>query len=109
VHASPWPSRRELESLIADDTQQRQQEDLRIYQWATYVLFEVRKQRSEAKQPPRVPIVKVSIKAEPEARRLMPNVEADLKAALRVQQFDLTIGEPREVRVEGYALASEQA
>jgi hypothetical protein len=32
----------------------------------------------------------------------MPYVEADLKAALRVQAFETAVGEPREIRVEGY-------
>jgi hypothetical protein len=66
------------------------------------VLFEVRKQRSEAKQPLKVPITKVTVTAEPEAIALMPAVEADLKAALRVQAFDTAAGEPREIIVRGY-------
>ena len=74
--------------------------------WATDVLFEVRKQRSEAKQPMRVPITRVTIRAEPSALELMPLVEADLKAALRVQTFELSIGEPRDVVVEGYEVVS---
>ncbi len=37
--------------------------DERAYQWATEVLFEVRKQRSEAKQPLKVPITKVIVTA----------------------------------------------
>ena len=38
--------------------------DQAAYEWATVVLFEVRKQRSEAKQPLKVPITKVTITAE---------------------------------------------
>ena len=37
--------------------------------WATEVLFEVRKQRSEAKQPLKVPITKVTVTAEPDDGR----------------------------------------
>ena len=37
--------------------------------------------------------------------RLMPIVEADLKAALRVQAFELAVGEPREIVVAGYEAA----
>ena len=42
------------------------QADQAIYEWATDVLFEVRKQRSEAKQPLKVPITKVTVRAEPQ-------------------------------------------
>ena len=32
----------------------------------------------------------------------MPIVDADLRSALRVQAFDISVGEPREIRVDGY-------
>jgi len=66
------------------------------------VLFEVRKQRSEARQPLKVPISKVSVTTDAEAAALMPIVEADLRAALRVQAFETSIGEPRAILVTGY-------
>ena len=66
------------------------------------MLFEVRKQRSEAKQPLKVPITKVSIQADADAVALMPHVDADLRAALRVQAFEATAGEPRQIVVAGY-------
>ena len=80
------------------------QSDEQAYQWATDVLFEVRKQRSEAKQPLKVPIKKVAVKAEQVALGLMPIVEADLRSALRVKEFETVIGEPREIVVQGYAI-----
>jgi valyl-tRNA synthetase len=102
IHTSPWPTRAELEGLIADNTAAASETDRHIYAWATDVLFEVRKQRSEAKQPLRVPISRVRIRAPREVVALMPHVEADLRAALRVRAFDTEAGEPREVVVEGY-------
>ena len=45
---------------------ERRERDQQIYEWATDVLFEVRKQRSEAKQPLKVPITRVTVSA-PEA------------------------------------------
>jgi len=67
----------------------------------------VRKQRSEAKQPLKVPITKVTIKADASAVALMPSVDADLRAALRVLAFEASAGEPREIVVAGYeAVAS---
>ncbi len=105
IHTSVWPSRDELNQLLGEDSEGRRMADQRIYDWATEVLFEVRKQRSEAKQPMRVAITKVTIKA-PDAAvsQLMPHVEADLKAALRVNAFETLQGEPREFVVAGYDL-----
>ena len=102
VHTAAWPTREELESLLADNSDATREQDGQIYAWAIDVLFEVRKQRSEAKQPMRVPITKVTIVAEPAAVALMPAVEADLRAALRVQAFETSAGEPRSIVVAGY-------
>ena len=71
-----WPTSSELESLLADNAARREQADERAYQWATDVLFEVRKQRSEAKQPLKVPITSVTITADADSVALMPLVEA---------------------------------
>ncbi len=102
IHQAAWPTVAELEGLLADNAPATAQADERAYQWATDVLFEVRKQRSEAKQPLKVPITAVTVKAEAAAAALMPIVEADLRAALRVQAFETSIGEPREIVVAGY-------
>ena len=110
VHASSWPTADELESLLADNSETTRQADQTIYDWATNVLFEVRKQRSEAKQPLKVPITAVNVRAERANIDRMPFVEADLRSALRVQRFDLSVGEPHEIVVQGYETASpEQA
>ena len=102
IHRAPWPTADELLARLAGDAGATRQSDERAYQWATDVLFEVRKQRSEAKQPLKVPITKVVVKAEQPAIELLPVVEADLRAALRVQTFESTVGEPREIVVAGY-------
>jgi valyl-tRNA synthetase len=102
IHQAPWPITAELEALVADNSPETQQADQRAYQWATDVLFEVRKQRSEARQPLKVPISRVTVTADAEAAALMPIVEADLRAALRVQAFETEVGEPRAIVVAGY-------
>jgi valyl-tRNA synthetase len=107
IHQAPWPTSAELLSQLADHSEAARQADERAYQWATDLLFEVRKQRSEAKQPLKIPIARVTVKAEAEAVALMPIVEADLKAALRVKAFDLSVGD-REVIVAGYEAATPQ-
>jgi valyl-tRNA synthetase len=103
IHRAAWPRRSELDSLLSDDSAAARESDHRIYAWATDVLYEVRKQRSEAKQPLKVPIAKVTVRADQAALSLMPHVEDDLRAALRVQAFEVTSGEPREIVVVGYA------
>ncbi len=102
IHQASWPTPDKLLSRLADNSDATRQADELAYQWATEVLFEVRKQRSEAKQPLKVPITKVTVKAPAEAVGLMPIVDADLRAALRVQAFETAVGEPREILVQGY-------
>jgi valyl-tRNA synthetase len=102
IHQAPWPTRAELDSLLPDQATDQQQRDAQIYMWAADVLFEVRKQRSEAKQPLKVPITKVTIAAEAPVMGWMADVEADLQSALRVQRFEVNVGEPRSFIVAGY-------
>ena len=102
IHTSAWPEADDLHALLGDSTEATRQADERAYQWATEVLFEVRKQRSEAKQPLKVPITKVTVKTDQASASLMPIVEADLRAALRVLAFETSVGEPREIAVTGY-------
>jgi valyl-tRNA synthetase len=109
VHAAAWPTRLEIGALLADNSQGTAERDAQTYDWATQVLFEIRKQRSEAKQPMRVPITGVTVRAESAAIALMPHVDADLKAALRVKKFETNVGEPREFVVLGYDTEADAA
>lgn len=102
IHVAPWPTRDEIETLIADNSESTRLADQTAYDWATDVLFEVRKQRSEAKQPLKVLITKVTVKAGRTHLDRMPIVEADLRSALRIQAFELSVGEPQEIVVQGY-------
>ena len=102
IHHATWPAAGELDSLIADHSESTRRADEQAYQLAADVLFEVRKQRSEAKQPLKVPIASVTIRAGRAQIDLMPAIEADLRSALRVQTFELSEGEPRDITVQGY-------
>jgi valyl-tRNA synthetase len=102
IHRAPWPASAELLSLVTDNSDATALQDEHAMQWATDLLFEVRKQRSEAKQPLKVPISKVRVKAEANHLSQMPIVELDLRSALRVKAFETQVGEPREITVEGY-------
>jgi valyl-tRNA synthetase len=101
IHAAAWPTRAELEVLVRDDRAETREADQRLYEWAREVLFEVRKQRSEARQPMRVPISKVMIQAGEADLAWLPAIELDLRSALRVHAFETSVGE-REVRVVGF-------
>jgi valyl-tRNA synthetase len=102
VHRSRWPSPAELMSLLTDNSDAARDSDRAIYDSATDVLFEVRKQRSEAKQPLKVPISCVRIKGDASFVARIPLLEPDLRSALRVKGFAAQVGEPREIVVEGY-------
>ena len=106
IHQARWPEIDEIGSLITKDDDAARVADELAYQWATEVLFEVRKQRSEAKQPLKVPITTVTVRGAADQVRLMSVVEADLKSALRVQAFDVSVGEPRAITVSGYEIAN---
>ncbi len=102
IHRAPWPTPDEFESLVGGAASDTAATDRAAYDWAVDVLFEVRKQRSEAKQPLKVPITKVRITADQAAVALMPIVQADLRSALRVQVFEVATGGPRSIVVDGY-------
>jgi valyl-tRNA synthetase len=105
IHKAPWPTRAEIQALVPARAEAERASDQQTYEWAIDVLTEIRRLRSEAKQPLRVPITRVTITAEPEVTALMSQVEADLKAALRVQQFEWSAGTPRAFIVAGYDAA----
>jgi len=107
IHRASWPESKELLALLADNADATRQADEAAYQWATSVMFEVRKQRSEAKQALKIPISRVGITASATAVALMPIVDADLRAALRVQAFEAQVGEPLAIVVQGYEPAPE--
>jgi valyl-tRNA synthetase len=109
IHAAAWPVTSDLDSLLADPSEAARRADQAVYEWATDVLFEVRKQRSEAKQPLKVPITRVSVTAEHTQIECMRLVEADLRSSLRVQAFETKVGEPREIIVVGYEPAAPAA
>jgi len=109
VHRAAWPTADGVLRLVSEAAEPSRELDERAYQWATEVLFEVRKQRSEAKQPLKVPISRVTVKAHDTTIGLMPIVEADLRAALRVHEFETAVGDPPEIRVVGYEAVAPQS
>jgi valyl-tRNA synthetase len=98
VHRAKWPGRDELMSLmgsaVTEDDQQK-------WKYARQVLGEVRRRRSEAKQPLKVPIVRAVIADE--AARLTyldAAIEADLRAAARIDAIERRQAGELSVEVE---------
>jgi valyl-tRNA synthetase len=102
IHKTSWPAAHELLSKLSDNGVNTRELDARAYRLATDVLLEMRKQRAAANQPLRVPITKVTVKADHATLALMPTIEADLRSALRVQEFEASVGETQMFVVEGY-------
>jgi valyl-tRNA synthetase len=102
IHTARWPAAADIDAAIGAEPRATSDADRGVYEWATYVLFEVRKQRSEAKQPLKVLITKVTVRAGAGDLALMPQVEADLRSALRVRAFELVPADAREIVVDGY-------
>ncbi len=58
--------------------------DLEKWSYARDVLAHVRRRRSEAKQPLKVPIVKAVIADDPKRLVQLDGIEADLRSAVRI-------------------------
>ncbi len=90
IHTAAWPTAEELTSLLADNATATAQSDQAIYQWAhrravrsaqAALGGEAAAEGADHEGHRRRPT--------PSALALMPIVEADLRAALRVQAFEL--------------------
>jgi valyl-tRNA synthetase len=96
VHHAAWPTEAELTDLTRGATEDDQQK----WSYAREVLGEVRKRRSEAKQPLKVPIVRAVI-ADTTARLAhLDAVEADLRAAVRIEAIERKPAGELSVEVE---------
>jgi valyl-tRNA synthetase len=96
VHRAAWPTDAELTPLVSGVTDADQQK----WSYACEVLGEVRKRRSEAKQPLKVPIVRAVI-ADTAARLAhLDAVEADLRAAMRIEAIERRAAAEFSIEVE---------
>jgi valyl-tRNA synthetase len=96
VHRATWPAADELTSLAGDVTADEQEK----WNYARVLLGEVRRRRSEAKQPLKVPIVRAVI-ADAAARLAhLDTIEADLRAAVRIDAIERRQAAQLSVEVE---------
>jgi valyl-tRNA synthetase len=80
IHRAPWPRREELTTLAGEVTP----DEHRKWDYATVLLGEVRKRRSEAKQSMKVPIVRAVIADTSDNLVHLDAIEADLRSAGRI-------------------------
>src|SRR5262249_21381036 len=80
VHRAPWPARGEIFELAGEATPQ----ESRKWSYATVLLGEVRKRRSEAKRSMKVPIVRAVIADTSDNLAHLDTIEADLRSAGRI-------------------------
>ncbi len=96
VHRASWPSDDELAPLVrglSDDDQQK-------WSYAREVIGEVRKRRSEAKQPLKVPIVCAVIADASVRLAHLDAIEADLRAAVRIETIERKSADALSVEVQ---------
>jgi valyl-tRNA synthetase len=85
IHRAKWPRRDEITSLIGEVSG----DEYLKWDYARAVIGEVRKKRSEAKQPLKVPIVRARVFDTPERlARLDEAIEADLRSAGRIDVLE---------------------
>ena len=96
VHRAAWPEEHELAPLMGDVTDADQQ----TWSYAREVLGEVRKRRSEAKQPLKVPIVRAVIADSGPRLAHLDRIEADLRAAMRIETIERKPAAELSVEVE---------
>jgi valyl-tRNA synthetase len=96
VHRAAWPVRDELIAHAGEVTG----DELRTWNYATVLLGEVRKRRSEAKQSMRVPIISAVIGDTPDNLARLDAIEADLRSAGRIERLERVPRETLSVEVE---------
>ena len=96
IHRAGWPTREELAAVAGEVTETDQQ----TWAYARELLGEVRKRRSEAKQPLKVPIVRAVIADSPQRLRMLDPIEADLRASVRIAAIDRREAGELSVEVE---------
>jgi len=97
VHKAAWPS---AEDVLApcggtDDTR-----GVEALQFAAAVLGAIRKKKSEEQRPLKTPVTRAVVRAPAASLALLPDVEADLRAAGLIRQLETAESGALEVEVE---------
>jgi len=90
IHVAPWPDAAELRARAGDPE---------VLTAATDVLTAVRRAKSEAKVSMRADVGRTVVTAPPDVLARLELAETDLRAAGRIEQFQLEEGTSLEVQV----------
>ncbi len=104
VHRAPWPRATDLEEICRPDS-----EAAAALAMTIEVLGEVRRAKSEAKRPLKVPVSRALVSDTPERLALMEKVRADLCAAANIQNLVLANDGAFSLQIEFAATESPVA
>jgi valyl-tRNA synthetase len=96
VHRAHWPVDGEVTPHIRDLSDDEQNK----WSYAKELLGEVRRRRSEAKQPLKVPILRAAISDTPARLAHLDAIEADLRTAVRIDRVVRKTADALSVEVE---------
>ncbi len=97
VHKAAWPSPQEVLAPCGGTEDSRGVEAL---QFAAAVLGAIRKKKSEEQRPLKTPVTRAVVRAPAASLALLPDVEADLRAAGLIRQLETAVGDALQVEVE---------
>jgi valyl-tRNA synthetase len=97
VHKAAWPSAKDVLAPCGgtDDTR-----GVEALQFAAAVLGAIRKKKSEEQRPLKTPVMRAVVRAPAASLALLPDVEADLRAAGLIRQLETAESGALEVEVE---------
>ena len=105
VHRAPWPTSTEvLEPIAGPDEAGR-----RALAFATDLLGTIRRAKSEAQKPLRTPVLRLTVRLDPDSRPLLDAVQADVAAAGFVERVEAIEAESFGAEVELGELTSGAA
>jgi len=104
VHLAPWPTAEELPGALGTDgvpgtPGDKACRDATVLDMAAYVLGEVRRAKTAAKQSMRVPVARLTVVDEPARLSLLGQSESDLRQAGHILELVTRPGTP-DVQVE---------
>jgi valyl-tRNA synthetase len=97
IHRSAWPSPEEVLAACGGREDARGVEAL---QFASTVLGAIRKKKSEEQRPLKTPVTRAVVRAPVAQLSLLPDVEADLRAAGLIARLDTSPADTLEIHVE---------
>ncbi len=97
IHKASWPTADEVLAVCGSTEDARGVEAL---EFAAGVLGAIRKKKSEEQRPLKTPVARATVRAPQSMLALLPDVDADLRAAGLIQQLETVVADTLQVDVE---------